>query len=85
MSALFLNLWIFYIILLDCYSQVGSHISGGDIYGSIDENTLINHKLMMPPHGAGTITYLAGPGEYRIEVMLCLVHDEAINFERILS
>jgi V-type H+-transporting ATPase subunit A len=48
--------------------QVGSHISGGDIYGAVDENTLINHKLMMPPKQAGTITYLAGPGEYNIEV-----------------
>ncbi len=48
--------------------QVGSHISAGDIYGTVQENTLINHKLMMPPRTAGTIRYIAREGDYNIEV-----------------
>ena len=48
--------------------QVGRHISGGDIYGSVKENTLINHKLMMYPKAAGTITYIAAMGDYKIDV-----------------
>lgn len=58
------------IVVLFAVSQVGSHVSGGDIYGSVDENTLINHKIMMPPRTAGTITYLAGEGDYNIDVSI---------------
>lgn len=32
-----------------CPSQVGSHITGGDIYGMVFENSLIKHKIMLPP------------------------------------
>lgn len=47
--------------------QVGSHISGGDIYGEVKENTLITHKVMLEPKAAGTITYIAGAGDYTID------------------
>jgi len=47
--------------------KVGSHISGGDIYASVRENTLIEHRIMLPPKAAGTITYIAEPGEYNID------------------
>lgn len=46
--------------------RIGSHISGGDIYGAVRENTLIEHKIMLPPKAAGTITYIAPTGNYRI-------------------
>jgi V-type H+-transporting ATPase subunit A len=47
--------------------RVGSHISGGDIYGTIQENSLIKHKVALPPRAAGTITYIAPTGEYQLE------------------
>jgi len=47
--------------------QVGDHITGGDIYGSVIENTLVNHKLVLPPKNLGTITYIAERGEYTID------------------
>ena len=50
------------------YNQEGSHISGGDIYGVVKENTLIDHRILLPPKAAGTITYIAPPGEYTIDV-----------------
>ena len=49
-------------------SQVGSHVTGGDIYGVVYENILIKHKLMIPPKSRGTVTYLAEPGTYDINV-----------------
>lgn len=52
--------------------QVGRHISGGDIFGTVKENTLINHKLMMFPRAAGTITYIAPPGDYKIDVRITI-------------
>uniref|UniRef100_A0A2D4GE42 V-type proton ATPase catalytic subunit A n=1 Tax=Micrurus corallinus TaxID=54390 RepID=A0A2D4GE42_MICCO len=44
--------------------RVGSHITGGDIYGLVNENSLIKHKIMLPPRNRGTITYIAPPGNY---------------------
>ena len=55
-----------HVCLSNC--QVGSHISGGDIYGIVRENSLLQHRIMMPAKAAGTITYIAPPGEYTISV-----------------
>ena len=52
--------------------QMGSHISGGDTYATVQENSLIEHRIMLPPKAAGTITFLAEPGDYTIKVcFLC--------------
>lgn len=48
--------------------RVGSHITGGDIYGIVHENSLIEHRLMLPPRARGTVTYVAPPGNYTINV-----------------
>jgi len=49
--------------------QVGDHISGGDIFGSVYENSLVdNHKILLPPRAMGTITHIAEKGSYSIEV-----------------
>ncbi|CAM9127343.1 unnamed protein product [Bubo scandiacus] len=42
--------------------RVGSHVTGGDIYGTVAENSLIQHKIMVPPRSRGTVTYIAPPG-----------------------
>ncbi|KAK9663724.1 H(+)-transporting V1 sector ATPase subunit A, partial [Basidiobolus ranarum] len=48
--------------------RVGDHITGGDIYGTVFENSLVNsHGIMLPPKAAGTITYVAPKGQYTIE------------------
>ncbi|OWK50923.1 V-type proton ATPase catalytic subunit A [Lonchura striata] len=46
--------------------QVGSHVTGGDIYGSVAENSLLQHRLMVPPRSRGTVTYIAPPGHYGV-------------------
>jgi vacuolar-type H+-ATPase catalytic subunit A/Vma1 len=48
--------------------QVGSHITGGDIYGVVQENTLIKHRIMLPTRACGTVTYIAPPGSYTVDV-----------------
>ena len=45
----------------------GDHITGGDIFGIVPENNLIQHRIMLPPNAKGRITYIAPPGEYNIE------------------
>ena len=48
--------------------QVGDHIAGGDIFGSVYENSLLdNHKIMLPPRAMGTITRIADKGSYSVE------------------
>ncbi|XP_065607631.1 V-type proton ATPase catalytic subunit A-like [Cyrtonyx montezumae] len=46
--------------------QVGSHVTGGDIYGTVTENSLIQHKIMVPPRSCGTVTHIAPPGHYSV-------------------
>jgi len=44
----------------------GGHITGGDIFGQVVENTLITHRLCLPPNKQGTITYIAPAGNYNL-------------------
>ncbi|KAG8707018.1 H(+)-transporting V1 sector ATPase subunit A [Ceratobasidium sp. 394] len=48
--------------------KVGDHISGGDIFGRVYENSLVdNHKIMLSPRALGTITSIAEKGSYTVE------------------
>lgn len=48
--------------------KIGDHISGGDIFGGVYENSLVNdHKIMLPPRALGTITHIAEKGSYTVE------------------
>ena len=38
------------------------------MFGSVKENTLINHKIMLAPRARGTVTYVAPPGNYTVDV-----------------
>lgn len=46
----------------------GAHITGGDLYGIVHENTLVKHKMILPPRAKGTVTYVADPGNYTVDV-----------------
>ncbi|KPJ17305.1 V-type proton ATPase catalytic subunit A [Papilio machaon] len=46
--------------------KVGSHITGGDLYGIVHENTLVKHKMLVPPKAKGTVTYIAPAGNYKV-------------------
>ncbi|KAG6813115.1 hypothetical protein H0H92_013969 [Tricholoma furcatifolium] len=47
--------------------KVGDHISGGDIFGGVYENSLLdNHKIMLSPRALGTITHIAEKGSYAV-------------------
>ncbi|KAL8712911.1 MAG: hypothetical protein Q9225_006851 [Loekoesia sp. 1 TL-2023] len=48
--------------------KVGDHITGGDVFGSVYENSLLdNHKILLPPRARGTITHIAEKGSYTVE------------------
>lgn len=49
-------------------AKVGDHISGGDVWGTVFENSFIKvHKILLPPRARGTITRIAGKGEYTVD------------------
>jgi len=47
--------------------RADDHVTGGDIIGEVFENSLIIHRIMVPPKAMGTLTYVAKAGEYTIE------------------
>lgn len=48
--------------------KTGDHISGGDIYGKVYENSLVSeHKILMNPRGMGTVTHIADKGSYAVD------------------
>jgi len=48
--------------------QVGDRITAGDIYGVVHENSLLEHKVMLPP-GAQVRAHLCG---FVLCVYVCL-------------
>lgn len=51
--------------------KVGDLITGGDIWGTVVENSLIStHRIMLPPRARGTITRIAPKGSYTVEEKL---------------
>uniref|UniRef100_A0AAQ4RTT1 H(+)-transporting two-sector ATPase n=1 Tax=Gasterosteus aculeatus aculeatus TaxID=481459 RepID=A0AAQ4RTT1_GASAC len=59
--------------------RVGSHITGGDIYGMVHENSLIKHKIMLPPRNRGTVTYVAPPGNYDVSDVVMELEFEGVK------
>lgn len=47
--------------------KVGDLVTGGDIYGTVPETELIQHRIMVPPNAKGRITFIAPAGNYTIE------------------
>jgi vacuolar-type H+-ATPase catalytic subunit A/Vma1 len=48
--------------------KVGDHITGGDVFGSVFENSLLNdHKILLPPRARGTVTMIAEKGSYTVD------------------
>jgi vacuolar-type H+-ATPase catalytic subunit A/Vma1 len=48
--------------------KVGDQITGGDVFGSVFENSLLSdHKILLPPRAKGTITKIAEKGSYTVD------------------
>eukprot|EP01025_Chloroclados_australasicus_P028235 TRINITY_DN27_c0_g1_i4.p1 TRINITY_DN27_c0_g1~~TRINITY_DN27_c0_g1_i4.p1 ORF type:complete len:646 (+),score=96.77 TRINITY_DN27_c0_g1_i4:171-1940(+) len=65
--------------------RVGDRISGGDIFGTVPENTLLDHKVMLFPSAKGTITYIAPPGRYNITEKIIEVEFQGQKYEYSMS
>lgn len=47
--------------------QVGDHVSGGDIVGTVRENDLVTHRIMLPPKAMGVLRWVAPAGKYTVK------------------
>ena len=48
--------------------KVGDHVSGGDLFGTVYENSLLKeHRIPVAPRAMGTITHLAEKGSYGVD------------------
>lgn len=62
--------------------KVGDHITGGDIWGTVFENSLVNnHKILLPPRARGVITRIAPAGSYTVAENLLEVEFEGKKTE----
>uniref|UniRef100_A0A0E0E4U7 V-type proton ATPase catalytic subunit A n=1 Tax=Oryza meridionalis TaxID=40149 RepID=A0A0E0E4U7_9ORYZ len=46
---------------------VGDAITGGDLYATVFENTLMKHHVALPPGSMGKISYIAPAGQYSLQ------------------
>ena len=59
----------YFVLDLKTLPQVGDHVSGGDIFGKVYENSLVDaHKIMLNPRAMGSITHIAEKGSYSVDV-----------------
>ncbi|XP_030383396.1 V-type proton ATPase catalytic subunit A-like [Scaptodrosophila lebanonensis] len=42
-------------------------LTGGDIYATVHENSMLEHRLMLPPRSQGRVKWLAPAGHYKVE------------------
>ncbi len=58
--------------------KVGDKVSGGDIIGTVAENEIVNHKIMVPPSISGTITEI-NKGKYTVKDTVAIITDSKGN------
>ena len=56
-------------------ARVGDAVSGGDILGTVQETSVVLHKIMVPVKDKGTLTWLAEEGDYTIEEVIARLSD----------
>ena len=56
--------------------KVGDIIKAGDIYAKVQETSLIEHRLMVPPGINGRVVFAEKSGSYNIEHVLARLETE---------
>ncbi len=54
----------------------GEEVEPGDVLGKVDETTLVEHKIMVPPGVSGELKELVGRAEYTITDMIATIQTE---------
>ena len=51
----------------------GSKVQSGDVLGTVEETSLIKHKILVPPNVSGTVEDMVSEGDYRVEDQICMI------------
>ncbi|MDZ4177669.1 MAG: V-type ATP synthase subunit A, partial [Coriobacteriia bacterium] len=65
--------WVFHAQV-----SAGDHVTGGDIIGTVQENKVITHRIMVPPKVSGRIERIES-GTYTVEQPVGAVRNEDTN------
>lgn len=57
-------------------ARVGDELASGSIYATVQETTLIEHRLMVPPNIRGKVVFAEKDGSYNIEHVLIKLETE---------
>ena len=62
--------------------KAGDPLTGGDVFGAVHENTLLQqHKVMLPPGARGKVTFVAPAGNYTIGETVLELEFEGVKKE----
>ena len=56
--------------------EIGDYLDSGDIYAKVQETSLIEHRLMVPPGISGRVVFAEKSGSYNIERVLVKLETE---------
>lgn len=59
--------------------KVGDKLSGGDVYATVPETAIIEHRLMVPPYNSGEVIKIAKNGKYSLNDTIATLKDENGN------
>lgn len=63
--------------------EKGRKLNAGDIFAEVEETSLVNHKLMIPPKINGEVIEVKEDGKYNIEETILVLKDEKNNTHNI--
>ena len=58
---------------------VGDMVTPGQIFGTVQETLMIEHRLMVPPNVSGKVLEVKADGSYNIETVLVVVEDSRMR------
>lgn len=64
----------------EALAKVGDELQSGDILGTVQENEVVLHKIMVPPNIKGKVTDIKS-GDFTIEEIICKLEDEGKTHE----
>lgn len=53
----------------------GAQVMSGDVIGTVQENIIINHKIMVPPNTSGTLIKIM-QGDFKVEDTVAVIRDD---------
>lgn len=68
---------------VDIKVKEGDILTEGDIYATVNETSLVVHKLMIPPKISGEVIKVIEDGKYNIEKTLVEIKDKKGNIEKL--